>query len=106
MDMGGDMMDEDGRQLVSPELQVLTPSYMIGYLNALTTLIQTGVSSSHCGTGFEPIGVDTFKYFRGDQFKICPKGFFKWAKRNNHVESLDALNVLLTGGRLTPTMKE
>merc|ERR1719491_1071681 len=94
--------DEEDRTIYAPELQVLTPGYMIGYLNAMTTLIQTGVSGSHCGNGFEGIGVNTFRYARGDAYKICPKGFFGWQGGSSDAETLDALDILLTGGRLSP----
>merc|ERR1740123_1286911 len=98
--------EDEGRALVSPELQILTPSYMIGYLNSVATLLQTGVSGSHCGGGYETIGVSTFRYSGGVEYKICPKGLLTWPGASSPEKTLVALDVLLTGGRLTEVMRE
>merc|ERR1719277_2553301 len=102
------MMDDmmEPRTLVSPELQVLTPGYMIGFLNSMTTLIHAGVSGPHCGEGFEQIGIETKRWFRGDEYKICPKGVFKYEGGATEADTLQAMNVLLTGGRLSGLVRE
>merc|ERR1719148_39564 len=105
MDPGVGMDDESNRALVSPELQVLTPMYMIGYLNAMSALVSVGVTGSQCGDGFEHIGIDVYQYKRGDAYSVCPKGHFEWRKRRNMVDSVEMMNLLLTGGRLSSRTK-
>merc|ERR1719414_1602389 len=39
---------------LAPEFQIFTPSLFVGYLNIMSSLIKTGVSTKYCGkTGFD-----------------------------------------------------
>eukprot|EP00969_Alexandrium_andersonii_P252307 11150830-Alexandrium_andersonii.AAC.1 len=96
--------EPENRILVAPEFQIFTPPYFVGYLNGVASLIQSGVGD-HCdksvGVGLS-VGVSTGGRWR----EICPAGRLTWEGAANESETLQELNLLLTGGRLTPVAQE
>merc|ERR1719343_460387 len=93
-------------KFVAPELQILTPSYMVGYLNGISSLVKNGVSEQ-CDSGL-PLGVRTYDLDDGAWRLVCPQGRLTWdAKEESHTPErvIHELDVLLTGGRLSPVAK-
>merc|ERR1712241_225008 len=92
------------QQFVAPELQILTPSYMVGYLNGVSSLIKSGISD-HCDSGLS-LGIETWDLLDGNWRRVCPAGRLEWTGERGVIDAvLDELDVLLTGGRLSPVAK-
>merc|ERR1740123_2470837 len=89
-------------KFVAPELQILTPSYMVGYLNGMTSLLRTGVSQD-CNTGLY-LGIRTQYFDDGHWRNVCPQGRLTW-ERDGIANVVSGLDVLLTGGRLSPVSR-
>jgi len=91
---------------LAPEFQIFTPSLFVGYLNIMSSLIKTGVSTKYCGkTGFD-VGIRARRLEHDITSEICPQGRFSWMSRGTEDEVLRELNLLLTGGRLSPATQK
>jgi len=89
---------------VAPEFQIFTPPYFMGYLNGMSSLIKNGVSGA-CDSG-SGLGIRVNDITDGTWRDVCPQGTLTWQGRDTMNETLEELDVLLTGGRLTPVAKE
>ena len=66
---------------LAPEFQIFTPSFFVGYLNIMSSLIKTGVSTKYCGmTGFD-VGIRAQRLEHDITSEICPQGRFTWTSR-------------------------
>jgi uncharacterized protein (DUF1800 family)/uncharacterized protein (DUF1501 family) len=81
---------------VAPEFQIFTPPYFAGWLNGMAALIHDGISQS-C-SGRNGLGI----YIEGSD--TCPRGQLTF--QASAEKTLEELDILLTGGRLTPKTKE
>eukprot|EP00931_Biecheleriopsis_adriatica_P030525 TRINITY_DN1799_c0_g1_i2.p1 TRINITY_DN1799_c0_g1~~TRINITY_DN1799_c0_g1_i2.p1 ORF type:complete len:1902 (+),score=314.24 TRINITY_DN1799_c0_g1_i2:62-5767(+) len=81
---------------VAPEFQIFTPPYFINWLNGMESLIHDGVSHPSCGSG-GGLGI----YIDGSINKVCPRGEYGFQELATVNDTLEELDVLLTGGRLT-----
>jgi hypothetical protein len=95
---------EPESQKVSPEFQIFTPPYFAGYLNGMSSLINSGVSG-HCFPG-ENLGVSAVEITNGWWREVCPQGALTWRGAGPMNQTLEELDLLLTGGRLTPKARE
>jgi len=80
--------------LAAPEFEIFTTPYAMNFLNGLSSLIEYGVSP--CADGF---GVWDGR--NGGQTG-CYKGALSFAEAESVDATLQELDLLLTGGRLTP----
>lgn len=102
--MGGGCMMGMGTcekpRLVSPEFQIFTPPYFVGFLNGMTSLIKNGVSHNCDSAG---LGVNV--RFRNSRWtRGCPGGDFGYSFRRlkaNAATVSAELDTLLTGGRMS-----
>jgi cullin-associated NEDD8-dissociated protein 1 len=86
--------------LLAPEFQIFTPPFFVGYLNGMTSLINSGVSYD-CGQG-ENLGMNIhWTVSNGHWRKMCPQGSLAWQGPGSASEVVDELDVLMTGGRLS-----
>merc|ERR1719323_436264 len=90
---------------VSPEFQIFTPPYFAGYLNGMSSLINVGLSGHHCSWD-ETLGVSRYNIHNGHWREVCPQGSLTWREAGPANQTLEELNLLLTGGRLTPRAKD
>jgi len=95
--------EPEAEQLVGPEFQIFTPPHFIGFLNGMSTLIKSGISTgcdSGVGFGIKPNSYDELSWE-----EKCPMGRTV-ADLGDENATIEELDVLLTGGRLTPVAKE
>ena len=86
---------------LAPEFQIFTPPFFVGYLNGMQSLIKNGVSHD-CYRG-ENLGMHVHHTVsNGHWRKMCPQGSLAWQATGSAKETVDELDVLLTGGRLSP----
>jgi len=81
---------EPEAEAVAPEFQIFTPPFALGLLNGMASLLRDGVTS--CGDGF---GI---RWRSGGN---CQRGTLGFSASSEE-ETLSDLDLLLTGGRLTP----
>jgi cullin-associated NEDD8-dissociated protein 1 len=88
--------------MVAPEFQIFTPPFALNLLNGFASLIKDGLT--HCidkdvgrGLGFPD---------DDDDAPGCARGALAYPGGVNREETLRELDVLLTGGRLTPKDSE
>lgn len=94
---------EQPEQLVAPEFQIFTPPHFIGFLNGMSSLIKNGVSDrcdSGNGFGIRPNAYDGLSWE-----EICPMGRLV-SDLGDENATIQELDVLLTGGRLTDVAKD
>jgi len=72
--------------LVGPEFEIFTPPLALGFLNGMLSLVEHGISN--CGSGF---GIAT---------RVCGQGVLNFTENATVSETLNELDLLLTGGRL------
>merc|ERR1740121_3069266 len=89
---------------VSPEFQIFTPAFFIGYMNGMSSLIQSGVSEDCAGPDGAGLGIRVQEVTGGRYRDVCPQGKLMLQERNIP-EMVDELDMLLTGGRLTAAAK-
>jgi len=95
---------EPDATLVAPEFQIFTPPLFVGYLNGMSALIKSGVSH-WCGPQ-AGLGVSVDELVDGRSSQVCPQGGLTWQEAGSPDMTLEELDVLLTGGRLTPKAKQ
>merc|ERR1719189_1407098 len=83
--------EAEPEDLVAPEFQIFTPPFALGLLNGLASLLSDGVSS--CDDGF---GI------RWRSGGLCQRGTLGFSASSSREQTLSDLDLLLTGGRLTP----
>merc|ERR1719168_345272 len=76
--------EAEPEKLNAPEFQILIPPYMLNLLNGMNKMTKHGISSCEKGLGQSQSGG-------------CLQGFF-----DIQDSTFDDLNILLTGGRLSP----
>lgn len=84
--------------------QFMNPRFFIGFLNVMTFLIRSGVSrqcDAETALGISVKFRDTWKTRK----EVCPQGRLTFEGSANATETLDELDLLLTGGRLTNSTK-
>jgi len=82
--------EPEPEELVAPEFEIFTPPLAINLVNGINSLVSNGVS--HCEYGFGA--------YDGNRF--CNRGTLEFTEEVTAAETLELLNILLTGGRLTP----
>jgi len=90
--------------MVSPEFQIFTPPYFMGYLNGVSNLIRAGVSNE-CAPG-KSLGITAPTIEDGRWTHTCPQGSLTYGGADSMNATLEEMDVLLTGGRLTPVAKQ
>merc|ERR1719433_2381084 len=90
--------------LLAPEFQIFTPPFFVGYLNGMSTLIQSGVST-YCNNGETLGGVDAHYVSEGHNHRVCPQGLLSYRQKGDANDMVSELDVLLTGGRLSGKSK-
>ncbi|CAJ1364732.1 unnamed protein product, partial [Effrenium voratum] len=95
--------EPEAEGLVAPELQILIPPHFIGFLNGMSSMIKYGVNyKCDAVRGF---GERANPYVGLESRDVCPMGTFQVPDLGEN-ETLEELDVLLTGGRLTEVAKE
>jgi len=89
--------------LYSPELQLLTPPNLVSYLNGMASVIKFGVSDLCADT--QGIGIHVHFTEGPDRKTLCPQGHLMYAGKATEEQTLEELNILLTGGRLSDSAK-
>merc|ERR1740121_2597046 len=95
-------MEGEGQSRVSPELQIFTPSFFVGYLNGMSLLTQSGVSEDCAGPDGTGLGITIREVTAGRSRDVCPQGKLMLQRHADVQEMIAELDLLLTGGRLTP----
>jgi len=72
-----------------PEFQIFTPPFAVNLLNGFTSLIEHGLSACYSGLG------------QNDDLPGCQRGALNYSSEIES-DTVNELDVLLTGGRLTP----
>ena len=101
--------------LVSPESQILTSPFLIGYLNGMSSLIDYGLT--HCAKGFGDQNDPEIRAVKG-RYGVCStKAKSTWrdlsdgllrykpTNPNNPEKVIEELALLVTGGRLSAQTK-
>eukprot|EP00408_Alexandrium_pacificum_P016694 CAMPEP_0171184308 /NCGR_PEP_ID=MMETSP0790-20130122/15723_1 /TAXON_ID=2925 /ORGANISM="Alexandrium catenella, Strain OF101" /LENGTH=1834 /DNA_ID=CAMNT_0011649303 /DNA_START=65 /DNA_END=5569 /DNA_ORIENTATION=+ len=98
--------EPEPKTVYGPEFQIFTPPYMVGYLNGMSSLIKSGVSDSErCDSG-KSLGTYVSIPEDGQWRQVCPQGSLTWPGAGTPNQTVHELDILLTGGRLTPVAKE
>jgi len=91
---------------VSPEFQIFTPAYFVGYLNGMASLVQSGVSEDCDSSDAAGLGIRVSSAVEGRWRDICPQGRLSLQEAGSMEQTLDQLDMLLTGGRLGVATKD
>jgi len=102
----GMMTDRRPRALLAPELQIFTPAYFVGFVNGMASLIQDGVSEDCGGEDGRGLGIRTQTVKFGRRRDLCPQGLYGWQQQGGMESTISELDLLLTGGRLSPKAKQ
>jgi len=102
----GMMTDRRPRALLAPELQIFTPAYFVGFVNGMASLIQDGVSEDCGGEDGRGLGIRTRTVKFGRRRDLCPQGLYGWQQQGGMESTISELDLLLTGGRLSPKAKQ
>uniref|UniRef100_A0A7S1F7N6 PA14 domain-containing protein n=1 Tax=Noctiluca scintillans TaxID=2966 RepID=A0A7S1F7N6_NOCSC len=92
---------EQPTSILAPEFEIFTPEYFAGYLNIMNAIISWGVSERCDSKPYA--GIWSSLPEDGHWRRACPQGRFTWTSGAAAEAILSDLNLLLTGGRLSPT---
>ena len=92
--------ESESGPVLGPEFEIFTPFYFTNFLNVMFSIIAKGVSFS-CD-GEYSVGLHTIVMENGNYVFVCPQGSLTLAETGSLNETISNLDMLLTGGRLTP----
>ena len=75
------------------EFQILTPSFFVGFLNTMFSLVKVGVSTQSFGGQAFDVGVSALRSVNGENRETCPLGSFTWAAPETLNETIRELAV-------------
>jgi len=102
----GMMVNTRPRALLSPELQIFTPAYFVGFINGMGSLIQDGISEDCGAEDGRGLGIRTQTVKFNKRRDLCPQGLYGWQQQGGMESAINELDLLLTGGRLSPQAKQ
>lgn len=100
------LASEASGSLPGPEFEIFTPGYVSSYVNLMASVIESGVSDANCGTLDFEVGMSVKTTLNGNSRSRCPQGRFHWSEGLTVEDTLQELDLLLTGGRLGSVAKE
>jgi len=81
--------------VVAPEFQIFTAPMAVGLVNSLMSMIDYGVSACGKGLGYSSTAKGYYPWYG------CEVGQYQLEAKSNIDETVEELDLLLTGGRLT-----